>query len=175
MAGPESSVRSGSRSISAALFWVLAAAVALRIATFLAEKRPTEKGHPTLIRWVAHEEAPATSRSVSRPILYDFTAAWCPPCHLLDREGWNDPKIAALVNRSFVPARVVDRLREEGRNRPELDALQRRFEVSAFPTLVVASPGGGQIAKFEGYRGREALVRFLEEALEKAEPLSVKR
>jgi thiol:disulfide interchange protein len=168
MAGPESPVRSGSRSVSAALFWVLAAAVALRVATFLAEKRPAEKGHATLIHWVAHEEAPATSRSVSRPILYDFTAAWCPPCHLLDREGWNDPNVAALVNRSFVPARVVDRLREEGRNRPELDSLQRRFEVSAFPTLVVASADGGEIAKFEGYRGREALVEFLKEALEKA-------
>jgi len=43
--------------------------------------------------------------------------------------------------------------------------LERRYEISGFPTLVVAAPDGRLIAKHEGYRGREALLEFLGSAL----------
>jgi thiol-disulfide isomerase/thioredoxin len=88
---------------------------------------------------------------------------WCGPCKLLDKD-WNDPSIAKTVNAAFVPARVVDRAREDGENPPDVAELQKRYEVSGFPTLVAAAPDGRLIAKLEGYRGRAALVEFLEEA-----------
>ena len=71
-------------------------------------------------------------------MLYDFTAAWCAPCKLLDRD-WEDASVAERVNDAFVPVRIMDRVREEGRNAPDVAELQRRYEISVFPTLVVAA------------------------------------
>ncbi|HYT92348.1 MAG TPA: thioredoxin family protein [Gemmataceae bacterium] len=116
------------------------------------------------IAWQGLETAGAAARGARKPVLYDFTAAWCPPCHRLDAEGWGDSKIAATVNDSFLPVRVMDRAREEGKNPPAIEELRRRYSVVAFPVLIVADSDGRQIARFEGYRGRAALVRFLDEA-----------
>jgi len=97
-----------------------------------------------------------------KPMLYDFTAAWCPPCHLLDTEGLGDPQIASLVNSSYLLSRVVDRKREDGKNPPAIEELERRYSVGAFPTLVVATPDGRLIARLEGYPGRKSLLQFLQ-------------
>ena len=101
------------------------------------------------------------------PMLYDFTAAWCPPCHLLDTEGFGDPQIASLVNSSYLLSRVVDRKREDGKNSPAIDELERRYSVSAFPTLVVATSDGRLIARLEGYPGRNGLLYFLQQSSRK--------
>ena len=100
----------------------------------------------------------------ANPMLYDFTAAWCPPCHLLDTEGFGDPQIASLVNGSYRLSRVVDRKREDGKNPPAIDELERRYSVNAFPTLVVATSDGRLIARLEGYPGRNSLLAFLQQS-----------
>ncbi len=152
--------RSQSR-LSPVLLWVLLAVALFRIVTAVMDRgRPAEGG---LVRWESHEKARALSQAAGRPILYDFTAAWCGPCKLLDRD-WNDASVAEKINATFVPARVVDRVREDGRNAPDVAEMVRRYEISGFPTLVAAKPDGTMIAKLEGYRGRAALLEFLEEA-----------
>ena len=72
--------------------------------------------------------------------------------------------MAERVNAAFVPVRIMDRMREAGRNAPDITELQRRYEISVFPTLVVAAPDGRLIAKHEGYRNTQALVSFLAES-----------
>ena len=160
-------VRSGPQSkIPPILFWLIAAALALRFLTVALDRGKKDEGSG-LVRWRPREGAAATARSEGKPVLYDFTAAWCPPCHRLDSEGWGDSRTASLVNESYLPVRIVDREREDGKNPAPIEELQRRYSVSAFPTLVVADPDGREIAKFEGYRGKESLVRFLEESRRK--------
>ncbi|MFN2385390.1 MAG: thioredoxin family protein [Thermoanaerobaculia bacterium] len=158
--GPEGPRGSQSR-VSPILLWILAAAVLFRVVTYVTDRGKTDA---TLVRWMAAPAAQSLSRTGKQPILYDFTAAWCPPCKILDREGWNDPEVAAFVNATYLPSRIVDRQREEGKNSPEVSALQRRHGVQVFPTLVVVGPDGGEVAKFAGYRGRAALVKFLQES-----------
>lgn len=154
--------RSESQSrLSSALLWLLAAALVFRIATAILGRPGADGGG--LVSWQPREKAAALSLASRKPILYDFTAAWCGPCHLLDRD-WKDPSIAQTVNAAFVPARVVDRQREDGKNPADIAELQRRYEVSGFPTLVAATADGRLIGKLEGYSGREALVKFLKES-----------
>jgi thiol:disulfide interchange protein len=163
----------GSQSrLSAAIFFVLLAALLFRVVTGVANREAahaqSSSDAPPLVRWTPLETVPAVSGASGKPVLYDFTAAWCGPCHRLDAEGWGDAAIASLASDDFVPARVVDREREEGKNPPRVAELQQRYSVQAFPTLVVATPGGDEIGRLEGWGGADSLRRFLEESKAKA-------
>ncbi|HMF07683.1 MAG TPA: thioredoxin family protein [Thermoanaerobaculia bacterium] len=167
-AKPAETAGAGSQSrIPALLFWVLGAAILFRVATAILARNPSE-GQVGLVRFVAPQEAEVLVRKSSKPALYDFTAAWCVPCHRLDSEGWSDSRIASVVNGQFVAVRVLDREREDGKNPPAIEALQKRYSVTAFPTLIAADGSGRELARMEGYGGTEALARFLEDARQKA-------
>jgi len=148
------------------LLWLMLAALLFGIVT-RAFDRGREEERAGLITWQPREKAAAAAKSSGRPVLYDFTAAWCGPCRRLDTEGWGDRRIASLVNRSYFPARVVDREREDGKNPPAVEELERRYSVNAFPTLIVAAPDGHLIARLQGFVGREKLLQFLEESSRK--------
>ncbi|HMD43226.1 MAG TPA: thioredoxin domain-containing protein [Candidatus Acidoferrum sp.] len=60
----------------------------------------------------AFEEA----KSTDKPILLDIGAVWCHWCHVLDRESYESPEIAKIINEYFVPVKVD---RDE---RPDVDS-----------------------------------------------------
>lgn len=154
---------SGSQSkLSPILFWVLIAAVLFRIVTTVTDKDKKGAGEG-LVHWQQHETAPALAARAGKPILYDFTAAWCVPCHHLDEEAWGDDGIAGKVNDGFIAARVVDRQREDGKNAASIQELQSRYGIQAFPTLVIADREGREIARSEGFRDKASIAQFLDQ------------
>ena len=66
------------------------------------------------------EQAFERARRENRPILLDIGAVWCHWCHVMDRESYEDPDTAALINELFVPIKVD---RDE---RPDVDARYQR-------------------------------------------------
>jgi uncharacterized protein len=64
-------------------------------------------------------EAFDLAQKLDRPILLDVGAVWCHWCHVIDRESYEDPEIAALINERFVAVKVD---RDE---RPDVD---RRYQ-----------------------------------------------
>jgi thiol:disulfide interchange protein len=155
---------SGSQSkLSPILFWVLVAAVLFRVVTTVTDRDKKGAGEG-LVHWQQYESAPALAARAGKPILYDFTAAWCVPCHRLDKEAWGDDGIAGKVNARFIPARVVDRQREDGKNSASIEDLQRSYGIQAFPTLIIADPSGREIARSEGFRDKESVIKFLDQS-----------
>jgi thiol:disulfide interchange protein len=139
-----------------------AAALIMRSGIGGASRAPSAAGDR--IQWRPIAGAAAAAHQAGRPLLYDFSAAWCGPCRLMQREMFSDARIADQINRAFVPVHVVDRSREDGRNPPEVDALQARFRIEAFPTVIVVSPDGGDPVVFEGYGGRDEMLKGILDA-----------
>ena len=62
------------------------------------------------------EAAFERARAEQKPILLDIGAVWCHWCHVIDRESYENPEIAALINQLYVAVKVD---RDE---RPDVDA-----------------------------------------------------
>ncbi|MGH9688009.1 MAG: DUF255 domain-containing protein, partial [Candidatus Acidiferrales bacterium] len=62
------------------------------------------------------EDAFAKARTDEKPILLDIGAVWCHWCHVIDRESYENPEIAEIINRLYIPVKVD---RDE---RPDVDA-----------------------------------------------------
>lgn len=135
-----------------------------RVATGIYEERHPPV-MPDLVRWQPIAGSEATAHEQRRALLYDFTADWCPPCQVMQREVFADPEIAREIERGFLPVRVLDRTREEGHNTPAVDSLLKRYRVNSFPTLVVVPHGGGDPVVMVGYEGKSATVQRLRAAM----------
>ena len=62
------------------------------------------------------ESAFARAKSEDKPILLDIGAVWCHWCHVIDRESYENPETARIINEHFVPVKVD---RDE---RPDVDS-----------------------------------------------------
>jgi uncharacterized protein YyaL (SSP411 family) len=87
------------------------------------------------------DEAFARARTEDRPVLLDIGAVWCHWCHVMDRESYDDPDTAALINELFIPVKVD---RDE---RPDVDArYQRAVQVltgqGGWPLTAFLTPDG---------------------------------
>ena len=62
------------------------------------------------------EAAFERAKAEDKPILLDIGAVWCHWCHVIDRESYEDPDVAKIINEHFVPVKVD---RDE---RPDVDS-----------------------------------------------------
>jgi len=82
------------------------------------------------------EEAFRKAQAEQKPILLDIGAVWCHWCHVIDRESYEDPEIAAMINQLFVPVKVD---RDE---RPDVDA---RYQAAV---SAISGQGGWPLTAF---------------------------
>src|SRR5580692_3181761 len=87
------------------------------------------------------EEAFAAARAADKPMLLDIGAVWCHWCHVMDRESYDDPETAAIVNEHFIAVKVD---RDE---RPDIDsryqaAVQAVSGQGGWPLTAFLTPGG---------------------------------
>jgi thiol:disulfide interchange protein len=158
----ESSTRVTPRWLIGAAAILLAGRIALEVA---AGGRPAESVSE-LVKWRPIGAEIEEARASNKPVLYDFTADWCAPCQKMKQEVFADRRSAGTIEQLFVPVRVLDRTREEGRNATGVAALQARYGVEAFPTLVIVDPlrPEAEPVMIRGFGGREDLMRRLTSA-----------
>jgi len=143
------------RALPVVLLVALLLLLAARIGTALWEKKNPPRVYDR-VSWLAPAAAIDMARQHRRPILYEFSAEWCGPCKLLEREVFSNKDRAAQINSLYVPAKVVDRQREEGANPAVVDSLQKRYRIDSFPTLLATTPEGEEVGRIVGYAGAKA-------------------
>jgi uncharacterized protein YyaL (SSP411 family) len=118
------------------------------------------------IQW--HEwgpEAFETAKRENKPILLDIGAVWCHWCHVMDRESYESPETAAIINEHFVAIKVD---RDE---RPDVDsryqtAVQAISGQGGWPLTAFLTPEGkpfyaGTYFPPQDYQGRPSFKRVL--------------
>jgi uncharacterized protein YyaL (SSP411 family) len=110
-------------------------------------------------------EAFALATRENKPMLLDIGAVWCHWCHVMDRESYDDPEVAAIVNEHFIAVKVD---RDE---RPDIDsryqaAVQAVSGQGGWPLTAFLTPdgkpfyGGTYFPPQDGY-GRPSFRRVL--------------
>ncbi len=94
------------------------------------------------VQW--HEwgtEAFEKASQQNKPVLLDIGAVWCHWCHVMDRESYEDPELAQLINEQFIAIKVD---RDE---RPDVDsryqsAVQAISGQGGWPLTAFLTPEG---------------------------------
>jgi uncharacterized protein len=88
------------------------------------------------------EAAFARAKAEDKPVLLDIGAVWCHWCHVMDRESYEDPEVAKIINEHFVAVKVD---RDE---RPDVDA---RYQAAV---SAISGQGGWPLTAFLTPDGR---------------------
>ena len=98
----------------------------------------------TDFRHISFDEALTAAKSEGKLVFIDFYTSWCGPCKRLAREVFPDKKVGDYMNSNFVCLKLD--AEKEGAE------LAKKFNVSAYPTLVVVGTDGNAISSFAGFK-----------------------
>ncbi len=95
------------------------------------------------IEWMEWgEEAFAKAARENKPVLLDIGAVWCHWCHVMDRESYENPATAVIINEHFVAVKVD---RDE---RPDVDT---RYQAAV---SAISGQGGWPLTAFLTAEGK---------------------
>lgn len=97
------------------------------------------------------DKALEIAKALDKNVFVDVYADWCMPCKMMDRQVFNDKKVAEFMNERFVSVKLD--AERAGRK------FARRNNVYAFPTLLFFNPSGEEIHRVVGYANENRLMR----------------
>jgi thiol-disulfide isomerase/thioredoxin len=100
-----------------------------------------------------HDFAAAESEAKTRgtALFIDFETVWCGPCKSMDEWVYTADEVAAAAG-------AVVAVKVDGDERRD---LAKRFDVAAYPTLVLVAPDGRVLKKAVGYQSVKETAAFL--------------
>jgi len=110
------------------------------------------------------EAAVQRALAAGQPVILDFGADWCLPCHELDDQTFTDARVIAAAQR-FAAFKVDLTVADK----PEVIAHTKRFDIRGVPTVVFLTPGGEvRHARFSGFLAPAPFLKKLEQVREAA-------
>ena len=132
----------------------LASAVCLVVLVFSGGcSEPAAEGG---IAWIhSEEEGLALAKQENKPVIIDFYADWCPPCKMMDKNTFPDPRVVKELGR-FVAVKA-DVTSPDSPGQP---AAKKYNVTGGLPTYVFID-SQGQKKSVVGYRPPDKFLRIL--------------
>jgi thioredoxin-related protein len=99
-------------------------------------------------------EALEKAAAEGKRVFVDCYTSWCVPCRKLSKEVFILPEVGGYFNHRFVSIKL-DMEKGEG---PD---VAQRYDVNAYPTLLVLTPDGKVENKVLGYRSAKELLQLI--------------
>jgi thioredoxin-related protein len=126
--------------------------------------------HAADAQWLTSvPDATAQAKKENKLVLLDFTGSdWCGWCKKLDAETFSKSQFTSYASKNLVlvtvdfPAQKPQSAELKAANK----ALQEKYSVSGYPTLVVLKPDGTVVWNHVGYLagGPEAMIAEIDKA-----------
>lgn len=106
--------------------------------------------------WEHHwPEAESLAKEQNKAMLVVFSASWCPPCKMMKREVWPDPRVGQAVTAGYVPLYVDVDLDEHA---PKV----AQYKINGIPFVVILNPDG-TVRRQSHTMSAEETLQFLTE------------
>lgn len=105
-------------------------------------------------------KALAEAKKQHKLIFLDAYTTWCGPCKLLKKNTFTDKAAGDFFNKNFINV-AVDMEKGAG------PALLKKYNVNAFPTLLIINENGEAVQFTRGFIPAEILIEFGKDALVK--------
>ncbi len=86
-------------------------------------------------------------------IFLDAYASWCGPCKMLKRNTFPDKGAGEFFNKNFINV-AIDMEKGDG------PAVSAKYNVTAYPTLIITDADGNMITFTRGYIDPKELIEF---------------
>jgi thioredoxin-related protein len=101
-------------------------------------------------------KAQAQAKAEKKLLLLDFTGSdWCPPCKALTKNVFSKPEFAAYASTNLVLVEVdfPNSKPQSAELKKANAALQEKFNIESYPTIIVLDAEGKQVYRKSGYGG----------------------
>lgn len=107
-----------------------------------------------------YEDALAKAREEGKMVFMDCYADWCGPCKNMAANVFTQAQVGDFFNSRFVSLKCNMEKDDYGK------ALRDRFDVVAYPTLLIITPDGFVAARHQGFAKAEKLIDLAQAALD---------
>lgn len=145
----------GKTSAGFVTFKRLAGLAAILLSFFLFYGTPK-----TTVVWETYTPEKLTlAQESKKPVILDFYADWCIPCHELDQFTYSDPKVQSALN-DFVKIKI-DLTNPEN---PAFAKLIENYELLGVPTVIFLGPDGKEAvqARLNGFVTPEEFLEVIQ-------------
>lgn len=95
-------------------------------------------------------------------VLLSLQSWWCPWCHAMNVETYENPEVRAYIDAHFIPIRV------DQDSRPD---ISQRYERWGWPATVLFGPDGTEIVKLRGFYSPKFFMPVLTETVADPSPV----
>lgn len=126
------------------------------------------------VRWMTFEQAVEKNKTEKRNIFIDVFTDWCGWCKVMDKNTFNEPQVAKLLNEKFYPVKFNAEQREDvvfngqtykfvpsGNRGSHQLAMALLNNQMSYPTVVFLDGSYAAAFPIPGYRKPEEFHKFL--------------
>lgn len=113
---------------------------------------------PDLISWGSEPGiAAGQALSTKKPILIDFTAAWCPECKKMELTTFRDSAVVQELNAKWILVKIDGTITTQS-----TEKLFSRYGIKGLPAIVILDSDEKHLTTLSGYQSAENLLAVLQ-------------